>query len=468
MRRVGLRARLAVSLVATALLAVGLAALIASLGLSPRINEAARARLTASAAHVADIAAGAYQASGGWTPGTRTELGHVASLDGLRISLQLPSGQVVSVGPAPTGFTARAAVMAAGRRVATVAVSAANGSLLSPEETHLAHSLDRLHLVAAALAALAALVAGLVLAQSLSRPLRRIRATAERLEAGELDARVEVGSEPEVGSVGRALNRLAETLEHEEELRRQNVADLAHELRTPVAGLLSRIEAAQDEVLPLEDNLGAMHADAERLTRLLDDLARLADAERPGIMIEKALVALAEVAGSVAASFAPRLAEAGISLTTRTEPAWVRGDAGRLEQVVANLVSNALRYTPAGGQVSVTVGRSGAECVLEVTDSGVGIAPEDLRHIFTRFWRADPSRSRATGGAGIGLAIVHELVRAHDGRIDVDSAPGRGSRFRVLLPAGDRDPDPDPDPDPHSPANAGTAGESSFDAGTGC
>jgi signal transduction histidine kinase len=402
-----------VALVAVALLAIALAALIGSLGLTPRLNEAARTRLADSATHVAEIAAAAYQASGGWTPSAQAELRHVAALDDLHIALQFPDGQLVAIGPRPVGTTGRATVAVAGERVATVVVSAASGSLLTPEEQHLGHSLDQLHLIAAGVAALAALAAGLLLAQTLSRPLRRIRATAERLERGELEARVEVGAEPEMRAVGRALNRLAETLEHEEELRKESVADLAHELRTPVNGLLSRIEAAQDQVLPPEENLAAMHQEALRLTRPLD---------------------LADIAGAAAHSFAPRFAEAGIAFTVKTQSAPVSGDAGRLEQVVFNLLSNARCYTEPGGQVTLSTGRSGADAVLEVADGGIGIAPDDLRHIFTRFWRGDRSRSRATGGTGIGLAVVHELVRAHEGRIEVESAPGRGSCFRVVLP----------------------------------
>ena len=435
MRPLGLRARLAVALIAVALLAVALAALIGNLGLTPRLDQAARARLGASATHVADIAAAAYSTSGGWTASARSELGHVAALDNLHIALRLSGEGSIAIGPAPTGATAAAPVTVDGQRVATVIVSAASGSLLTPEERHLAHSLDRLHLIAAGVAVVAALVAGLLLAQTLTRPLRRIRAAAERLERGDLDARVEVGAEPEMGAVGRALNRLAETLGHEEELRKESVADLAHELRTPVNGLLSRIEAAQDGVLPLEANLHAMHAEAIRLTRLLDDLARLADAERPGLLLDKSPLDLADVARQVAQSFAPRFEAAGTAFTACIEPAPVEGDAGRLEQVVANLVSNALAYTEPGGQVTLTVARHGSQAVIEVADTGIGIASADLRHIFTRFWRADRSRSRATGGTGIGLAIVAELVRAHDGRIDVDSTPGHGSRFRVILPA---------------------------------
>ena len=143
---------------------------------------------------------------------------------------------------------------------------------------------------------------------------------------------------------------------------------------------------------------------------------------------------MAEVAATVADSFRPRFAEAGIAFETHLDPVPVEGDGGRLEQVAANLLANALRYTPAGGQASLRVGNDGREAFLEVRDSGIGIAPDDLRHVFTRFWRSDRSRSRATGGSGIGLAIVSELVRAHSGRIEVESILGEGSTFRITLP----------------------------------
>lgn len=434
--RLGLRARLGLALVTVALLAVALAALIGNLGLSPRLNEAARTRLQTTAGHVADIAAATYQADGDWNT-VRAELAHVAALDGINISIQPASGAAIVIGGAPRGTTAQAAVVLSGRPLATAVVSAASGKLLTPEEQHLAHSLDQLHLVAGVAAAVAAIVAALVLSETLTRPLRRIRAGAERLERGDLDTRVEPGAEPEMAAVARALNRLADTLEHEEQLRKENVADLAHELRTPVNGLLSRIEAAQDGMLPQESNLSAMHAEAERLTRLLDDLARLADAQRPGMLLDKMPVGLADLACHVASSFEPRFDEAGIQFEVRTEAATVTGDPARLEQIVSNLLSNALRYTDNGGRVILSVGRAHGQAFVEVADTGIGIAAEDLRHIYTRFWRADRSRSRATGGTGVGLAIVDELVRAHDGHIDVDSTPGSGSRFRVYLPSAD-------------------------------
>jgi len=442
MRLSGLRARLALALVSVAVLAVGLATLLGNVGLQPRLNEAAQARLDRSARHTAGVAAVIYRNSGGWSVAARETLRHLARLDGLHIAVRLPDGRTFRVTPPPHGATATAPVAVAGRRVGVVVVAAASGSLLTAEEKRLRHSLDRLHLAAGGAAVLAGLVIAFLLAEALSRPLRRIRRAAEKLERGDLEARVELSGDDEVRAVGRALNRLAETLEHEEELRRASVADLAHELRTPVNGLLSRIEAAQDGILPGPDNLAAMHEETLRLTRLLDDLARLADAERPGLLLDKQPLDLAQVARAAGESFAPRFKEAGIEFDVDVSPVWVEGDADRLQQIAANLLSNALCYTEPGGKVSLRVARSGEEALLEVADTGIGIAPDELRHVFTRFWRSDRSRSRATGGTGVGLAIVRELVRAHDGRVDVDSVVDQGSRFRVTLRAVERRPEP--------------------------
>lgn len=424
--RLDLRSRLALALVGVALLAVGLATFLSNRGLHPRVTASAEARLERSAEHFADIAAAVYVQAGGWTPQAKRTLGHLAHLDGLRFQLD-------GVFPEPA---ATAPVRVSGRRVGTITVAPVGGKLLTAGEEHLQGSLNRLHLAAGAASALGALLLAFLFAETLSRPLRRIRATAQRIEEGDLTVRVEPGGDFEMRAVGHALNRLAETLAHEEEIRKASVADLAHELRTPVSALLSRIEAAQDGVLADEaTNLEAMHAETLRLARLLDDLARLADAERPGLLIEKRVLDLAELGRREGDAFGPLFATKGVDFATELEPTSVRGDPDRLGQVVSNLLSNALRYTEASGRVELRVRREDGWAVLEVADTGLGIAPEDLKHVFKRFWRGEKSRSRATGGAGIGLAIVHELVRAHDGRIDVESKPGAGSTFRVSLPA---------------------------------
>ena len=423
--RFGLRARLALALVGVALLAVGLATFLSNRGLHPRVTASAERRLERSAMHFAEVAAAVYREERGWTPQAKRTLGHLALLDGLRFRLDGPLPEPAATAP----------VLVDSQRVAVITVAPEDGSLLTPEEEHLQSSVNRLHIAAGAASAVAALLLAFLLAETLSRPLRRIRDAAQRIEEGDLQARVEPSGDSEMRAVGHALNRLAETLEHEEEIRRSSVADLAHELRTPVSALLSRIEAAQDGVLADEQaNLEAMHAETLRLVRLLDDLARLAEAERPGLLIEKLPLDLAEVGRREAHAFEPLFAAKGIGFSPELEPVAVQGDADRLGQVVANLLANALRYTEPGGRVDLRVRREERSAVLEVADTGVGIAPEDLKHVFKRFWRGEKSRSRATGGAGIGLAIVHELVRAHDGRIDVESRPGVGSTFRVSLP----------------------------------
>jgi signal transduction histidine kinase len=433
--RLGLRTRLAIALVGVAVLTVGLAILLANRGLDPLVEDAARARLLRSATHMAELAGVVYQDEGGWSPAARETLLHLSELDGLRVAVR---SEASNFGADLTGAeTASAPVTVAGRPVGSIEVAQEGVGLLTPEEAQLQHSLDRLHLAAGAISVVAALLLAFVLAETLSRPLRRIRVAAQRIGQGDLETRVDPIGDPEVRSVARALNRLAETLEHEEEIRKQTVADLAHELRTPVNGLLARIEAAQDGVLTGPDNLEAMHDEALRLTRLLEDLARLADAEQPGLLLERQALDLGEVARAAGESFAPRFVDAGVDFEIEAEAAWVDGNAGRLEQIISNLLSNALRYTKRGGSVTLRVERAGDDAVLEVADTGIGIAPDDLHHVFTRFWRGDPSRSPTTGGTGIGLAIVRELVRAHDGRVEVESSLGGGTRFRVVLRAVD-------------------------------
>jgi two-component system sensor histidine kinase BaeS len=325
--------------------------------------------------------------------------------------------------------------MVGDKQIGSVTVGRDDGRLFTAEEVHLRGDLVRTNLLAGAASLGVALAVALYLAFTLSRPLRRIRAGAESMGAGDLEARVPESGDAEISAVAEALNGLAETLQQEEELRKENVADLAHELRTPVMGLLARVEAAQDGVLDDEAaNLSAMHDEALRLARLLDDLSSLADAQRPGLLMGVEPVDVAEVAQAQVAAFADAFAEKGISLAGEFDPAVVESEPRRLEQIVVNLLSNALRYTDAGGSVRVSVRAQDGVVVLSVRDTGIGMSEEDLPHVFTRFWRGEKSRSRATGGAGIGLSIVKELVRAHGGHVEVESTPGEGSTFTVTLP----------------------------------
>lgn len=436
--RLSLRVQLGIALVAVALLGIGIATLLSNEQLPGVVNSAANERIDRQSRHLASAAAALYAQNGRWTHQSANAIIHEGRLVELETELLNARGRPIA-GRSPGQERVHVTIRVAGKRVGELVVAPSGRRLLTPEEAHLHRSLDRLHLVAAGTSALAALLIALLVAETLTRPLRRIRQAAERMESGELETRVDVHGSSELAAVGHALNRLAGTLEQQEQVSRETVANLAHELRTPVSGLLSRIEAAQDEVLEdTQANLEAMHGEVLRLSVLLDDLARLAEAQRPGLLIEKRPVDLTEVAAERAGAFAARFAEKGIELETDLVPTLVLADVGRLTQILSNLLENALRYTAGGGRVLVAVREQTVaeadEAVLEVTDTGIGIAPEDLGHVLTRFWRGEKSRSRETGGAGIGLAIVAELVHAHEGRIEIESEPGRGSTFRVVLP----------------------------------
>ena len=436
--RWGLRPRLVIAFMAVALIGAVVTTLYASLSLTSHLEASARERLHNSAAHFGDVAA-VVSTGGRWDQQSVETLHHLAQLEFLAVQLFDADGTLVfthpATAPVEAGAAASAPVLAGERRVGSVIVSRDDGRLFTAEELQLRSRLVGTIVLAGATSAAIAAGVALYLAVTLSRPLRRIRAGAEAMGAGDLAARVPESGDAEISAVAEALNSLAETLQQEEGLRKESVADLAHELRTPVMGLLARIEAAQDGVLDDKAaNLTAMHDEALRLARLLDDLSALADAQRPGLLLAPERVDLAAVARVQVEALAAAFADKGIGLDAALTPAPVDGDSKRLEQVVVNLLANALRYTDAGGRASVTVRPEGPDAVLEVRDTGIGIAEEDLPRLFERFWRGEKSRSRATGGAGIGLSIVQELVRAHGGEITVQSAPGEGSAFRVTLP----------------------------------
>ncbi|MDA8069325.1 MAG: ATP-binding protein [Actinomycetota bacterium] len=436
LRRVGLRERLAFALAAVAVLSVAVGATLATTGLDGRLGQFARARLHSAADHGAELAATLYRTNGGWTKAGVIELGHLAEIDGYRLRLSGAGGRVLSSGSLPGGTRASEAVRLDGVTVGTVTLAPVRGQILTGEDRSLQTRLIDLDLIATGVAVVLGLLAAAGVARALARPLSLLTDAARRMQNGELDVRVKPAGAPELKQLAQAFNRLSETLEHLERIRRDAAADVAHELRTPLAGIVSRIEAAQDGVLPDEQaNLEAMHTEALRLARLIADIGKLAEAQQPGLTLKKESIDLRELAEQRIGLQRDALEDKQINLDTRLDEALAYGDRGRIIQIIDNLLSNAVRYTDHGGTVTVETSADGAEARLGVADTGTGISGEDLPYIFERFWRGEPSRARATGGAGIGLAIVAELVRAHGGRIDVESRPGVGSRFTVTLPS---------------------------------
>ena len=293
--------------------------------------------------------------------------------------------------------------------------------------------------IGAGLAVALAGVAALIATRRATSPLLALAAAAGAVERGEPGAATRLRGGPgEIGQVSAAFARMASSLEREDALRRALVADVAHELRTPVTILLGASEQMLDGLAePTTAQLSSLHDEVLRLDRLLEDLSALAAAQAAGLSLKPAATDLAQVAQRAVQALRPQFREAGLRLVTDLEPAGVLGDEGRLAQVVTNLLTNALKFTAPGGEVTVTTrmhadvqGMSAAR--LAVADTGPGIPPAELPFVFQRFWRGSDADKR--GGTGIGLAVVAELVAAHGGTVRADSPPGGGAVFTVSLP----------------------------------
>ncbi len=282
-----------------------------------------------------------------------------------------------------------------------------------------------------------------LIAHRLTTSIAAVALAAERIAAGDLDARVAAPAiGPEVGQLVAAFNAMADRLAETEAVRQRLIADVAHELRTPVASIEATVEAVVDGVLPPDaQTLATLRDQTERLDRLVSDMAAVSRADEGRLGLVLAPVPLADVAGRAVAGARAAFANAGVDLVLDVaEPAPVNGDAVRLVEVVAGLLENALRHTPAGGCVSVGVRTDGAEGLVEVTDTGSGFPPSTSDLLFERFYRGDVSRSRVEGGggSGIGLTIARAVVEAHGGRLTATSSgPGTGATFRLRLPRRD-------------------------------
>ncbi|WP_306316287.1 MULTISPECIES: cell wall metabolism sensor histidine kinase WalK [unclassified Streptomyces] len=291
--------------------------------------------------------------------------------------------------------------------------------------------------------ALVVTLGALLLSRTVLRPIRALTSAARGLGEGDMARRVPLSGRDEIGELGRAFNRMADSLQAAEERQRRLTGDIAHELRTPLANLRGYLEALQDGVVePTPDLLGSLHEEALLQQRIVDDLQDLALAEAGALTYHRSTTGLGELLRGCRTTLRAQAETAGVALVAVTDTdtdtdteVYVDADPHRLRQVVGNLVSNALRATAAGGSVNLVARRLGPDAAIEVRDTGTGMPPEDLDHVFDRFWRADAARGRDTGGSGLGLAIVHQIVTDHGGSVEVASTVGAGTVFTVRLPA---------------------------------
>ncbi len=332
---------------------------------------------------------------------------------------------------------------------------------LSNPERPLFNVLDEIGtsiLIAGGITLLVSLLVALLLARSIARPITRLTRATEAIAQGEYDHRVQVQGRDEIGRLATSFNSMAEQVQGARQMEKDFVANVSHELKTPLTSIQGFAQAILDGAVPDLD--GARRAaqtifdETTRMARLVGDLLTLARFESGQIPLAHESVDLAQLVPLWVERFRPRAAATGETLTTVIDPLpQINGDAGRLEQVVTNLVDNAFKYSPPGGSVtvtarktepenptksSVTLRRRAAEhppaqwVTIAVSDTGTGIPPEDLPRLFERFYRGD--KARVAGGTGLGLSIANEIVRAHGGRIEVESEVGRGSTFTVFLP----------------------------------
>ncbi len=404
-----------------------------------------------------------YQSHGGWADLDTGELPHAPSSPGYGRRTGAASnssegpdwtyrvadtaGRVVADADAPaTGALSQAEI----ERALPITVEGERVGYLLPDN-QASHSvvldapaeffLDQVR-SAAVLGGLAAFLAAMVLAAVLTRgivaPLRTLTAATERIAEGDLDAHAPVRGSDEIAQLAETFNAMAESLRRAEAARRAQTSDIAHELRNPMAALQGTLEALADGIYtPTQENIQPALDQVQTLNRLVDDLRMLSQADAGALRLERHPVRLDELLARAATVHQKIMAEKGITMKLQLPPTPpVRVDYERIMQVINNILSNAARYVPAGGEVRITLGTDSDDggVTARITDNGPGLRAAEYELLFERFWRGDASRSRATGGSGLGLAIARRIIELHGGRIWAEPTPGGGLTIAFWLP----------------------------------
>ncbi len=320
--------------------------------------------------------------------------------------------------------------------IGTISISYYGPFFLSEDDFLFLDALNKI-LVGVGIASLViAVVTGIFLAKRLSKPLLKTVEVTKDIADGKYGTRIlnETGT-IEVDQLIDSINHLAESLEKQEALRRKLTADVAHELRTPLATVQSHLEAILEGVWePTRDRLESCYDEMNRLGSLVSDLERLAKVESDNLKLNKTEVSLRELTEKILGSYEKELEDKNLNVKLSGNCSSISADRDRIGQVLINLISNAVKYTTDGGKIRITLSETEGSVVFHIQDNGIGISEEEIPYIFERFYRADKSRNRNTGGSGIGLAIVKSILSAHGGTIEVESRLNEGSAFMLTLP----------------------------------
>jgi signal transduction histidine kinase len=390
-----------------------------------------------------------YRVHNSWE-GIQTDVEQWGSLYGRRIILTDPAGTVVADSdgellgqtyrPEPPGRPLLLEGGIVGIRQGAVPgmlYISPDPSIVFPSPESLAQAIRRYLLWGALLAIGIAFLFTYFLSRRISAPVKTLAAAARELGQGDLSQRVTFKERDEIGELARAFNAMADEMEKTERLRRNMVVDTAHELRTPLTNIRGYLEAVQEGLKqPDADLIRSIDEEAATLARLVSDLQELSLAEAGELGLDFQPESVAALVGQAVAAAGAQATKKQVTVTSQVPRGLprVNVDRQRIGQVLRNLLDNAIAHTPAGGSIIVAAEKPGDRVKVSVSDTGEGIPPEDLPNIFERFYRVDRSRTRATGGSGLGLTIARRLVEAHGGTIEALSEPGKGSLFTFTLP----------------------------------
>ncbi len=446
--------RLAFAFATVAAVTALLATVLLSVVWNYQFDQYVRGNLQPVSDAVAQLAAEGYEVWGGWTIQALSVLPQMSTTRGLSVqvfdesgnliyddsdaqSAEDPDGQTAGAAADPQGPAVTAPVVVGGQVVGTVRVWAhGTGAVLTERDVQFRQGSFTAVALAAIVAIVFASIAGVWYARRLVRPIASITAAARSLRQGDREARTALRGDDEISVLGATFDEMADAIEADRQLERRLTADVAHELRTPLQAIQATVEAMQDNVLPADaEHLGIVRNETMRLGRLADAILELTRLERGSLPFTMQEIDAADPVRAAVDASGALIESRDLAFSIDiTEGLTILGDTDRLQQAVGNLISNAARYTPAGGQVRVSVVPNGSGVEIAVEDTGCGIAEDDLPHVFSRFWRADSARTSATGGLGIGLAVTKEIVERHRGTIGVRSVCGEGTRFSIRLP----------------------------------